>query len=87
MYCNLCLRVDGVYTFLHDIYLVFADGLPGSDDLTVNIRQTDLIVIDQIKGSYTTAGQSLHHITADTADAEDSNSCAVQALHGFLADQ
>ena len=76
-----------MHPFLHDIHLVFTDGLPGSDDLTVNIRQADLIVIDQVKSSHTAACQSLHHITADTSDAEDSNSCAVQALHGFLADQ
>ena len=76
-----------MHPLLHDIHLVFADGLPRGNDLTINIRQADLIVIDQVKGSHATARQSLHHITADTADAKDSNSCIVQALHGFLADQ
>ena len=72
---------------LHDIYFVFADRLMGSDDLAVDIRQTDLVIVNEIKGADSAAGKGFDDLTADTADAKDSNSCIVQALHGFLADQ
>ena len=41
----------GLNPLLHDIYFVFADRLMGSDDLAVDIRQTDLVIVNEIKGA------------------------------------
>ena len=54
---------------LHDIYFVFADRLMGSDDLAVDIRQTDLVIVNEIKGADSAAGKGFDDIAADSADA------------------
>ena len=35
----------------HDLCLIFSDGLSGSDDLSVDIGQADLIIIYQVEGA------------------------------------
>ena len=41
-------------------------------------------IIDEIYGSYTTAYQCLHGITAYSTDTKHGNSGLCQTLHGFL---
>lgn len=72
---------------LHDIYFVFADRLMGSDDLAVDIRQTDLVIVNEIKGADTAAGKGFDDIAADSADPEDGDTGVVKTLHGIFAEE
>ena len=63
---------------LHDIYFVFADRLTGSDDLAVDIRQTDLVIVNEIKGANSAAGKGFDDIAADSANPEDGDTGVVK---------
>lgn len=71
LYRSRSLTLSG--QILNDLCLIFSDGLSGSDDLSVDIGQADLIIIYQVEGADAGPGQSLAHITAHTADAKHSN--------------
>ena len=73
MNADICIRIDIQNPLLHHIRLVFADGLSRSNNLTVQIGQTDLVIIDQIKCSDTASHKCLAYITAHTADAKYSD--------------
>lgn len=84
---HLCLRIDQMNPLLHDIYFVFADRLMGSDDLAVDIRQTDLVIVNEIKGADSAAGKGFDDIAADSADPEDGDTGVVKTLHGIFAEE
>ena len=65
----------------HGLGLVHPDGLPGGNDLAVQISDTDLVAIDQLESADAAARQSLRHIAADSPDAENGHFTALKFLH------
>ena len=59
----------------------------GGDDLSVQVGQADLVVIDQVQGAHAAAGQSLHGVAPHAADAEDSHPGFGQGFHSGLSQQ
>ena len=68
------IRIDLQHPFFHHIRFIFSYGFSRSNNLTVQIGQAYLIIIDQIKGSDTASHQCLTDISADTADTKNSHS-------------
>ena len=66
----ICVRIDIQDPLLHHFRFIFSDCLMGRNNLTVQIRQTHLIIIDQIKGSNAASCQRLTDITTYTTDSE-----------------
>ena len=70
MHTYIRFRIDIQDPFLHNVRFIFSDCLIGRNNLTVQIRQTHLIIIDQIKGSNAASCQRLTDITTYTTDSE-----------------
>ena len=87
MHADIGLRIDVEHAVAHDVGLVLPDGLPCGDDLTVDVRQADLVVVNEVKGADAAADKGLAGIAADAADAEDRHACVLQGLHGRVAEQ
>ena len=81
------MRIDLQNTLLHDLGLVLAYGLPGGDNLAVQIRQTHLVVVDEVERAHTAARKRLYRVAAHAADAEDRHTGLVQFFHGLVAKQ
>ena len=64
-------------TLLGDIDLILADRFPGRNDLAVQVRQADLVIVDEVKCADTTACQCLDGLAAHAADAEHSHARVV----------
>lgn len=87
MYADIGLRIDVEHAVAHDVGLVLPDGLPRGDDLTVDVRQADLVVVNEVKGADAAADKGLAGIAADAANAEDRHARVLQGLHGRVAEQ
>lgn len=87
MYADIGLRIDVEHTVAHDVGLILADGLPRGDDLAVDVRQADLVVVNEVKGADAAADKRLAGIAADAANAEDRHARVLQGLHGRVAEQ
>ena len=70
-----------------DLDLVLADGFARGNDLPVEVRQTDLVVVDKIKRAHAAAHKRLADIAAHAADAEHGHARTLQLLHGLRAEQ
>ena len=79
------VRIDFKDPLPHHLDLIPPDGFTGRDNLAVQIGQTDLIVVDQIKGADAAARQRLAHIAAHAPDTENGHAGPGQAIHGGLA--
>ena len=87
MHAHVAVRVDLQNALAHDLDLVLADGFARGDDLPVEVRQTDLVVVDKIKRADTAAHKRLADIAAHAADAEHGHARTLQLLHGLRAEQ
>ena len=87
MHCDLYLRVDLRDPFGSDVHLVLTDRFTRGVDLPVDVRQTDLVVVDQIDRADPGPDKRFDRIAADAADAENRHACVPQLLHGFAAEQ
>ena len=65
------IRVDVMDAFRHHLGFIAPDGLVGGDDLTVDIRETDGIIIHEVDRTDAGAREGLNCETADAADTED----------------
>ena len=75
------LRIDVQNTFLCRIHLVLADRAVRRDDLTVQVREAYLVVIDQIQRSDTAPRQRFHNIASHAADPKYRNTGTLQSLN------
>ena len=87
MRAHIHIRIDAEHPLLHDINLVFTDCRACRDDLPVEIGQTDLVIIDQVKCPDTAAHKCFTHISADTSDAEYCDSGLRELLHRLRPEQ
>ena len=81
------IRVDLQNPLFCHVYFIFSDGFASCNDLSVQIRQTNFIVIDQVKGSNAASGKRFYRIPADAANAKHSNSCIFQTFHSVFPQQ
>ena len=84
---DLDVGVDVMDALFRHIHLVLAHRLAGGHDLTVQVGQADLVVIDEVQRTHTAAGQRLDGIAAHAADAKHCHTGTVQLFHCFLAQQ
>ena len=87
VYAHIAVRVDLQNAVAHDLDLVFADGFARGDDLPVEVRQADLVVVDEIERTHAAAHKRLADIAAHAADAEHGHARPLQLLHGLRAEQ
>ena len=87
MDAHVAVGVDLQHPLAHDVDLVLADGLARGDDLAVEIRQADLVVVDQIERAHAAADEPLTDIAAHAADAEHGHARTLQLLHGLRTEQ
>ena len=84
---DLALRIDGEDPLFGSVHLQLTQRVMGGDDLPVDIGQTDPVVVNEINGTDAAAGQGLHRVTADAADAEDCHPGIFQPFHAGFAQQ
>ena len=53
-------------------------------ELSVDVRKTDTVVINNINSTHATACQYLHNITTDASNTKDSHPTTVQGINGRL---
>ena len=87
VHAHIAVRVDLQNAVAHDLNLVFADGLACGNDLPVEVRQADLVVIDKIKRADPAAHKRFTDIAAHAADAEHGHMRTLQLFHGLRAEQ
>ena len=84
---HLDVGVDIVDALFRYIHLILPYRAAGGDDLTVEVGQADLIVIDQIQCAHAAACQRLHRIAAHAADAKHCHPGVVQLFHSLCTQQ
>lgn len=62
-----------------------ADSIKGSDNLTVEIGESNGIVINEVKAAYAAAGECFNCITAYAANTENSDMGVLQTRNCFAA--
>ena len=67
------IRINAVNTFSHNLYFRLADSFCCSNNLTVQIGYSYIVIVDKIESADSAACQCFNGIAADTADAEDSD--------------
>ena len=85
--CHPDVRVNVVDALRSHIYLILPYCAAGGDDLAVEIRQADLVVVDQIERAHAAADEPLTDIAAHAADVEHGHARTLQLLHGLRAEQ
>ena len=66
--------VDVQHSLLHHICFILSNSLSRSNNLTVQIRQAHLIIINQIKMTDSASYKSLTHISTDSANTKHCDS-------------
>ena len=69
------------------VNLVFPDCFARGENLAVDIRQANLVVIDKVNRPYSAADKRLNGVAADAAYPENGNACRRQSFHCFFAEQ
>ena len=87
MLCHTAVRIDLQDPLRSHVHLGASDGTFQSDDLPVQICNIHHILITEIQGSHSRAGESLHHITSHAAYAKYGDTAARQALHGVFSQE
>ena len=81
------IRVDVQHSFFHNIRFVFSDRAVCRDDLPVEICETHLIVVNEVKGADAAAHQCFADIAAHAADAEHGHARPLELFHRLRAEQ
>ena len=68
---NPCLRTDGADSFLHHVHLVSPYGIPGGNDLPVQVGYAYPVIINQVNRADSAPYQRLHRITAHSSNAKN----------------
>ena len=79
-----CVRIDVVHALLSYVHLVLTDGLARCDDLTIDVRQTYLVVIDEVERADAAACERLYRIAAD---AESRYASLAELFHALMTQQ
>ena len=69
----------------HDLHLIFPYGAARCNDLTVQIGEADLVIVDQIDSSHTAAHQRLYGVASHTANAKNSDPRTREPLHSLFS--
>ena len=84
----MCLaRVDFPDPFRHDFRLELPDGFHGGGNLTVDIGETDPVVINQVQRADSAAGEPFADISPHAADAENGNPGPEKPVHALRPQQ
>ena len=78
-------RIDVQDAVPHDSNLLPSDRTVQGDDLPVDIREGNRILVDQAERAYPGAGQGFAHGAAYTADSEDSHMGSLQRPDSFFS--
>ena len=84
---DVAVGVDLQNAVPRDLDFVFCHGLARCQDLAVQVRQADLVIVDQVQCADAAAGQRIDGVAADTADAEHRHPGVEQPVHALLAEQ
>ena len=87
MRCNVASRIDVANTFGSNFDFQTSDDAVRSDDLAVQVRDPDFVVVDNIDGAHTTAGERFNGIASYAADAEHYDARMRELVHGLFAQQ
>ena len=71
VHLHLTVRVNVEDAVPHDLHLIFPYGAARCNDLTVQIGEADLVIVDQIDSSHTAAHQRLYGVASHTAKNSD----------------
>ena len=82
---HLHVRIDFQHALFHHIGLIFSHCFSGCNDLSVQIGKADLVVINQVKSTYTTSYQGLTNISSHTADSKYCYSGTGKLLHPLFS--
>ena len=74
-----------MYSFLRNIHLVFSNSLSCGDDLTVDIRKADPVIVYKVQCADSASCKSLDHITSDSSYTENGNTGCGKLLHSLNA--
>ena len=84
---HLHIRIDFEHALFHNFCFIFTNRLSCCDDLTIQIRQTYLVIIDQIKISYACPDQCLTDVSAHTTDSKHCHTGIFQPVHRLFSEQ
>ena len=82
---DLDILIDVVQTLRRHIHLVFSNRAAQGNNLTVDIGQTNLVIVNQVNGADTAARQCFHGKSSDTANTEHGNASVCQSIHSVLS--
>ena len=85
MHDDFRLRINGQDPFFHHIHFVPAQRSVGRNDLPVQVREADHIVIHQFQMADAAAGQGFRHVAAHSPDAENADTGGSQLFHIFFS--
>ena len=85
VHLHLAVRVDVENAVTHDLRLIFSHGAARCDDLTVQIGEADLIIVDQIDGSHTASHQRLYGVASHTTNTKNSDPRTREPLHSLFS--
>ena len=74
-------RIEICNALARGIHLVSSDRTACGKNLAVQIGEADPVIVNEIQGADSHAGQSLHRASADASDAEDGNTAIAKKLH------
>ena len=77
------VRIDVGDAPRHDLHLGLADGGVEGDELTVQIGETDHIIVNKVDRAHAAPGQRLGAVAAHAADTEHGYPSAVECFDGF----
>ena len=84
---HAAFRIQQPDPFFGSVHLCHANGGTGGNDLPVQIRCANGIVVDQVQRPDTASCQSLHGIAANAANAEYGYPCLCQPFHSGCAEK
>ena len=84
---HIDIRIDIKHTFFHHFGFIFSYRFSRCDNLAVQIGETHLIIVNQVKSTDPTPHQCLTDIAADTSDAKYGNPAVFQFFHCFFAEK
>ena len=84
---HMAVRIDGFHSSFGHINFIHTDGICSSDNLTVEVGQRHLIIVNQIQTADTASGQCFNSIAAYPADTEYRDMFMMQGFNSIMPDQ
>ena len=82
---NFRIGIDLQHPVTHHFDFVLPHSFSRRYDLTVQICQTYLVIIDEVKGADPAAHKGFAYVTADTSDTKDRHPFLGEPRHAFLS--